>query len=60
MKNNLTQKLLEKYLNPITEEKDSCASHGSFVKAYEQMKKAQAEKNNENNEKKLTKMVIER
>ena len=44
MKNNLTQKLLEKYSNPITEEKDSCASHGSFVKAYEQMKKAQAEK----------------
>lgn len=60
MKNNLTQKLLEKYSNPITEEKDNCASHGSFVKAYEQMKKAQAEKNNENNEKKLTKMVIER
>lgn len=60
MENNLTQKILEKYSNSITEEKGNRASHSSFVKAYAQMKKAQAEKNNENNEKKTAKMIVER
>lgn len=64
MKDNLSQKLIEKYNIEITEEKDCSLTHGSFVKAYNQMKKSQLEKNNEkdikNNAKKPAKTIIER
>ena len=53
MEKNLTQELIKK-----NGEKTHC--HASTAKAYEQMKKAQAEKNKDNGKKKPAKMIIER